>query len=286
MIQDIEPRVFHNEYKNDKAQPGDLFLAYQEDNVLVKEDKDKLWYPSFSDFAERCPNLREDAQFLFTIDEINYFLVEEEGLDDVEGWTYVSSSRFRTEKKYWRSFAGVIGLQLNRWYSNHKYCSRCSNPLKRSKKERMLHCDNCCFTVYPTISPAVIVGIYDGDRLLLTKYAGREYSNYALVAGFNEIGESLEQTVRREVKEEVGLNIKNLSFYKTQPWPFTDSLLAGFFAELDGDDTITLQEDELSVGVWVKRENIPKPPNNISLTGEMIEVFRTSNSVSEILAKS
>ncbi|MBK5261716.1 MAG: NAD(+) diphosphatase, partial [Peptostreptococcaceae bacterium] len=155
------------------------------------------------------------------------------------------------------------------------FCSRCGEPTKPSEKERMLYCEKCGMTVYPTISPCVIVGVYDGDRLLMTKYANREYRNYALIAGFSEIGESLEQTVRREVMEEVGLRVKNILYYKSQPWPFTDTLLAGFFAELDGDDTIKLDEEELAIGVWMPREDIPEPENNISLTGEMIEVFRT-----------
>lgn len=285
MIQDIEPRVLHNEYKDNKAKPEDLFLAYQENCVLVKEDKDKLWYPSFADFSKKHPHLMEEAQFLFTIDDLNYYLVEEEELDNVPGWTYVSGTRFRSERKYWRSFAGVLGLQLNRWYTNHKYCSRCSKPMIRSRNERMLYCESCGFTAYPVISPCVIVGVYDGDRFLLTKYKGREHRNYALVAGFNEIGESLEETVRREVMEETGLKVKNIRYYKSQPWPFTDTLLSGFFAELDGDDTIHLEEDELSVGVWINRDDIPKPDTTISLTAEMIEVFRSSKDIDEVLYK-
>ena len=139
----------------------------------------------------------------------------------------------------------------------------------------MLSCESCGFLVYPTISPCVIVGIHSGDRLLLTKYAGRAYTRYALVAGFVEIGESLEQAASREVMEEVGLKIKNLQFYKSQPWPFSDSLLSGFFAELDGDDTITLDQEELSLGVWMKRDEIPPDESKISLTGAMMEAFRT-----------
>ena len=273
MLQDIEPRVFHNEFQNKQATSEDLFLAYQGDTVLIREDKDKLWYPSFADFSVSYPHLLQEAQFLFTIDELNYYLVEEEGLDEAPGWIYVSSTRFRAEKKYWRSFAGAIGWQLNRWYGNHRFCSRCRKPLKRSKKERLLYWA-CGMNVYPTISPCVIVAVHDKDRLLLTKYANREYRNYALIAGFAEIGESLEQTVHREVMEEVGLRVKNIRYYKSQPWPFTDTLLAGFFAELDGTDTIRLDEDELAIGVWLPRDEIPEPDNSISLTGEMIEAFR------------
>ena len=275
MIQDIEPRKFSNHFQNKAAAPEDLFLSYSQDAVLVQENKDKLWYPSFSDFEKNYPHLADQAQYLFSIDEHQYFLVEEDGLDSSENWTYVPTSRFRTEQKYWRSFAGAVGLQLFKWYENHRFCSHCGKPMVRSDKERMLFCKSCSFQVYPTISPCVIVGISHGDRLLLTKYAGRDYKNYALIAGFSEIGESLEQTVHREVMEEVGLHVKNLQFYKSQPWPFTDTLLAGFFAELDGDDTITLEEDELSMGIWMDRKDIPPESLPISLTGEMMEAFRT-----------
>lgn len=274
MIQDIEPRIFSNEFRDKKAEEKDLFLAYKGDSVLVREDKDKLWYPSFSDFLESHPQLMDNSQFLFTIDDLNYYLVEDDRLDELAGWSYVSNSRFRSEKKYWRSFAGVVGWQLNRWYKDHKFCSRCGEKLKASDTQRLLYCESCGMTVYPTISPCIIVGLYDKDRLLLTKYANRQYQRYALIAGFNEIGESLEQTVRREVMEEVGLKVKNIKYYKSQPWPFTDTLLAGFFAELDGDDKIVLDEEELSVGIWMNREDIPKQDNRISLTGEMMEVFR------------
>lgn len=275
MIHDISPRIFNNKFQNKKAELQDLFLAYDGDTVLVKEDKDKLWYPSFSDFIKRYPNLISNAHFLFTIDNINYYLVDEKGLDQVEGWIYASTGRFRTEIKYWRSFAGVVGWQLNRWYNNHRFCSKCGKPTKSSDKERMLYCESCGFQVYPTISPCVIVAVHNGDKLLLTKYAGRAYNRYALIAGFAEIGESLEQTVHREVMEEVGLKVKNLKFYKSQPWPFTDTLLAGFFAELDGDNAITLDKDELAIGEWVDRKDIPPAELNISLTSEMMELFRT-----------
>lgn len=275
MIQDIEPKIFNNNFKNKPAELKDLFLSFDGDTVLVREDKDKLWYPSFYDYAINFPHLIYNAKFLFNIDENNYYLVNENGLDSENGWTYVTTNRFRTESKYWRSFAGAVGWQLNRWYSNHRFCSKCGSPTKNSEKERLLYCESCGFQAYPTISPCVIVAVHDGDRLLLTKYAGRAYTKYALIAGFAEIGESLEQTVLREVKEEVGLNVKNLKFYKSQPWPFTDTLLAGFYAELDGDDTITLQEDELALGVWLNRKDIPPAELNISLTSEMMEAFRT-----------
>ena len=118
------------------------------------------------------------------------------------------------------------------------------------------------------------MGIVNGDKILLSKYAGREYKKYALIAGFAEIGESIEDTVRREVGEEVGLKVKNLRFYKSQPWSFTDTLLFGFFCQVDGDDTITMDDQELSVAQWVSREEVPDDPEGISLTREMMTVFK------------
>ena len=112
---------------------------------------------------------------------------------------------------------------------------------------------------------------------LLTKYApapGRN-ANYALVAGFTEIGETLEETVQREVMEEVGLKVKNIRYYKSQPWSFSSTLLCGFFCEVDGDTDITLDTEELAVGEWFDRDNIPVEDDGVSLTREMIGVFKT-----------
>lgn len=128
--------------------------------------------------------------------------------------------------------------------------------------------------VYPRISPAVIVGVTKGDYILMSKYAGRTYTNYALIAGFSEIGESAEQTVAREVMEEVGLKVKNIRYYKSQPWAFSRSLLMGFFCDLDGSDIITLDTRELSEAAWFHREEIALEDDHLSLTREMILQFK------------
>jgi NAD+ diphosphatase len=138
----------------------------------------------------------------------------------------------------------------------------------------MMFCPQCQNTVYPKIAPAVIVGIFHGDELLLTRYAGRSGSRYALVAGYTEIGETAEDTVRREVKEEVGLDVKNLRYFKSQPWGLSGSLLLGFYAELDGADEVTLDTNELSEAVWVHRSDIDVTMENFSLTNEMIYRFK------------
>ena len=103
----------------------------------------------------------------------------------------------------------------------------------------------------------------------------RSYTNYALIAGFTEIGESAEQTVAREVMEEVGLRVKNIRYYKSQPWAFSGSLLMGFFCDLDGDDKIILDKNELAEAGWFRRSEIDLADDHISLTREMIMQFKT-----------
>lgn len=110
----------------------------------------------------------------------------------------------------------------------------------------------------------------------MSKYAGREYKKYALLAGFAEIGETLEDTVRREVMEEVGLKVKNITYYKSQPWSFSDTLLVGFFCELDGEDKVVLDEDELSLAEWFEREKMPVEYEDYSLTNEMMMAFKNA----------
>ena len=142
--------------------------------------------------------------------------------------------------------------------------------------ERAMQCPSCGALSYPVICPSVIVAITDGDRLLLTKYAPSHsrHRQYALVAGYTEVGETLEQTVHREVMEEVGLKVKNLRYYKSQPWSFTDTLLMGFFCELDGEDGITLDTDELAMAEWFEREQMPVEAEDLSLTNEMMMAFK------------
>ena len=147
--------------------------------------------------------------------------------------------------------------------------------MNHSINERALICNNCNNIIYPKINPAVIVLIKDGNRAVLTKYK-RGSGRYALVAGFCEIGETVEETVKREVLEEVGLKVKNIKYYKSQPWSFTDSLLLGFVCDLDGDDTITVDEIELSEARWLYREEIPEFQNNTSLTQELISAFKNN----------
>ena len=136
-------------------------------------------------------------------------------------------------------------------------------------------CPKCGRINYPRLNPAVIVAVLHEDKILVTTYSDRPSLGMACIAGFAEIGETIEECVHREVFEETGLKVKNLRFYKSQPWSFTDTLLFGFYCDLDGDDeTVHVDPNELKEGHWIKREDMPDRSGQVSLTAEMQETFR------------
>lgn len=267
MLQDIEPHVYHNAMSFDPPAPDDIGLLCQAEGILARQENGALRLPPV-----RACDSPAGWVYGFQIDGVRYYLPL--GPVEAPGFLPVAARRYRSLGPRQTVFACAVGESLSRWYAGNRFCGGCGRPMLPSSRERALVCAACGRTVYPKICPAVIVAVCDGDRLLLTKYAGGEFRRYALVAGFNEIGEAIEQTVAREVLEETGLQVQNLRFYKSQPWVVTDSLLLGFFADLAGSDQVTLQLDELSEAVWVPRDQIPANHSMDSLTGEMMERFR------------
>ena len=212
----------------------------------------------------------------FTLEDINIFrypLSQGISIDRSRSWPGQVEVEMQPTQS--AAYAGIAGYQLYTWYRDNQYCGRCKEVLEKDPKERMLHCKACDNMVYPRLNPAVIVGVTHKNRIVLSRYKGQSKNTYALVAGFIEFGESLEEGVKREVLEEVGLHVTNIRYYKSQPWPFTSSLLMGFYCDvINGEEEIVLDADELSLAQWFEREEIPVEFNNISLTNEMIVAFK------------
>ena len=266
MLQDIAPYKFHCEYESREVNlKQDYLLAYKGDKVLLKDGH----IPLVSELQEMLA--LEDLQFLFTVDEIAFYSPKE-ALIETNGLEYKSIQKFRTYLPRHLAFAGITGYHLDTWYAGNKFCGACGTKNFHKADERALVCPKCGRIIYPNISMAVVVAIIDGEEILLTKYPGR--TTYALIAGFVEIGETFEDTCIREVMEEVGLKIKNLRFYGSQPWGFSQSMMVGYFAELDGSKEITLDTNELGEAAWVKRSEMPESDAGISLTYTMMEEFR------------
>lgn len=274
MIQDIAPHRYDNGYNPVPPDRDSIALYYEDQAALIRITPEGIDFPRFSDLERLNEEIYEEYTYLFSIDEERYYMVEEINRERLSTFSMENPEIFRRADPQYRAFAGITGYQLYNWYKNHRYCGHCGQLMKKDNKERMLYCDECHNMEYPKICPATIIGLTDGNRLLMSKYAGRAYKKYALLAGFVEIGETVEETVKREVMEEVGLKVKNVRYYKSQPWSFSDTVLMGFFCDLDGEDTITLDEEELALAEWFEREDIPASPSRDSLTNEMIMKFK------------
>lgn len=272
MLQDIAPHHFHNEYKSNTMKEEDIVLSFR-DNCILRKKESECIFPTVGEWKQR-----DGLQYLFRIDGIQYFL-HKAGNDSRECSDYLADAEYVPVKSLRETasqldcFAAATAYHLFVWYRDNRFCGRCGHLLSIDGKERMLYCKECHNMVYPRIAPAVIVGLIHNNRILMTKYAGRDYKKYALIAGFTEIGETAEETVAREVMEEVGLKVKNVTYYKSQPWGFDGNLLMGFFAKLDGADTIVRDESELAVAEWIPREQAANMNDGISLTREMMECF-------------
>ncbi|MCR5581036.1 MAG: NAD(+) diphosphatase [Pseudobutyrivibrio sp.] len=279
MIQDISPRKLKNEYRPDATPNTDsLIVIHMDGKLLLKIDEESNYiaYPTYS----MLPGI--DTTYLFSIDdeEFFYFNGDVNSLHIPADYEFCDMKHLRNfylaPKRY--VYAAFTALQLAEWYEGNKYCGRCGSTNTHSLKERALVCPNCNRVLYPRINPAVIVGVTNGDRLLLTKYRVG-FRHNALVAGFTEIGETVEQTVEREVMEEAGLKVKNIRYYKSQPWGIASDILMGFFCDVDGDDTITMDESELKYAQWVSREDIELQPLDYSLTNEMMKLFKENKNI-------
>ena len=271
MIQDIGEHVYDNHFEPHEAGPDSYLLHYVGDTMLCKLDDGLFCLPRLADLSS-APSLR----YLFSIDGAGFFLILDETVD-APGFSYAPVNWTRDAEPRHLLFAAVTGWQLARWYEANRFCGRCGHPTEIVPTSREICCPECGMVIYPKIAPGVIVAVIDPatERIVLTKYAGRPQVHYALVAGFTEIGESIEQTVAREVMEEVGLKVKNLVFYKSQPWSYSDTLLVGFYCEVDGSTEITVDHSELKVAEWFTREEaLPRENDRVSLTAEMIRRFK------------
>ncbi len=271
MIQDIGSGLFDNDYIQEEVKAADQVMIFKERELYVKLDEDgTVHLPSCGEL-----NVYEGMQFLFKIGGQQYWLWTDETFPELEGFIFkaLRSVYYRPPKA--AGFAALTAWHLHLWYKDNRFCGRCGGQMAPGERERHLKCPACNHTVYPKIAPAVIVGVHDRDRLLMTRYAGREYKGAALIAGFCEIGENAEATVAREVMEEAGIRVKNIRYFDSQPWGMEQDLLLGFWAEADGSTSITIDEEELASAVWVERPEIPEMKESGSLTAAMIEYFRT-----------
>jgi NAD+ diphosphatase len=278
MFQDIGDDKIDTSYRRSAVKASDYIICFDSEGLILFSENDQtVTLPTFEMVAAHFHANTATQQYLCSFGDRSFFFTQDEQgeLKTHKGFSFQSARTLFAIQPSWLAFAGATSLHLAYWYKNNRYCGRCAHKLLPGSTERTLFCSSCGLTIYPKINPVVIVGIIDGEKLLLTKYSHGSYRNFALVAGFMEIGETFEDTVKREVMEEVGLRVKNIRYYQSQPWAFSESVLAGFFAEVDGDSTVTVDHNELSQAVWFDRSELPTSNNAASLTEDMMEAFRT-----------
>lgn len=273
MIQDIAPKKLDNQYKPDAVPKDDsVMFCFRGKDVLVRQDEGKL-FPTFAQLGRP-----HDCVYLFTIGKKSFFLLlghEEPPIPAGFAFEPVRSIRSSKEAKLPSFYAFYTALHLSGWYRANRFCGACGQPTELDTKERALRCPHCGNIIYPRINPAVIVSVLHDGKILVTKYA-RSYDVpfFALIAGFTEIGETLEETVEREVMEETGLRVKNIRYYKSQPWGSAADILAGFYCDLDGSPEIHMDKQELSRALWASPEEVILQPDDWSLTNEMMQRFK------------
>ena len=171
-------------------------------------------------------------------------------------------------------FFAVAGRakQVVGWHATHRFCGRCGGETEPAEGELAMRCTRCGMMHYPRVSPAVIVRVQRGGEVLLARSPGFPKGMRSVLAGFVEPGESIEETIHREVREEVGLEVENLRYFGSQPWPFPNSLMIGFAADYAGGE-IRPEPGEIEDAGWYRADVLPQLPPNVSIARRMIDDF-------------
>ncbi|MEO0541515.1 MAG: NAD(+) diphosphatase [Cyanobacteria bacterium P01_A01_bin.105] len=165
-----------------------------------------------------------------------------------------------------------LAVQLVDWDRTHQYCGSCATPMEQSRHERVKRCPRCGLRQYPRLSPAVIMLVSRGPEILLARAPRFRPGMYSVLAGFVEPGESLEETVAREVREEVGIEIQDIRYFGSQPWPFPNSLMVGFTARY-ASGNIVIDPTEIETADWFTKDSLPPGPGKLSIARKLIDWF-------------
>ena len=269
MIQELGNYKYDDTFKIMTPKKGD-YLVFISDNKILLDEGYNL--PRYDDDFSGYQFI-----YLFCVNENKFFYCDKR-IEEYGNFKYVNfHSKIRVHEK-WLTFAISTAYHFADWYRNNRYCGRCGKENLLATNERMIYCEKCHTFIYPRINPAVIVAVIDreNDSVIVTKRTPTS-TGYALISGFCEVGETVEETCVREVYEEVGVSIKNIKYYKSQPWAYSESLLLGFVAELDGDNILKVDYNENTDAFWIKRSDLDIKNDDFSLTREMLDEFAKGN---------
>lgn len=248
------------------------WFAFQGNNLLVSEESSSVTIPCLADFSELgLPVLSQN--YLGLLEDRPCYAVETpEEVAPPAGMTFEGLRQVYgrlDEDLFWIAARAV---QIVDWERTHRFCGRCGVPMVAQKAERAKKCPNCGLLHFPRLAPAIIVAIERGDQLLMARSRRFVSGMYSVLAGFVEPGESLEEAVVREVKEEVGITIQDIRYFGSQPWPFPHSLMIGFTATYASGE-IVMDDLEIEDAGWFTVDNLPPLPGKISIARKLIDGF-------------
>ena len=264
-------------FKPDFIPPADepdsaLWFIFDTGRLLIKIKSDGFSMLNTSDLAKfKSAFIRK--QYLGTLDGRHCFAAE-----------FAGNPIADTELAF-KDLRGLFGMleedliwiagranQLVNWNQSHQYCGRCGKRTQDKTDERAKICSDCGLINYPRLSPAIIVAVLKNDRILLGRNKRFRLPFYSVLAGFVEPGETLEECVKREIREEVGITVKNIRYFGSQPWPFPDSLMIAFIADY-ARGKICTDDSEIIDAAWFAKDNLPQIPPKISIARQLIDWF-------------
>jgi NAD+ diphosphatase len=233
------------------------FLFYKRE-IIFKENE---VYPKFLlvSEAQKLGVDRSEMIYIGTVDSNDYYAANISTKDKIQGFL---------SKDLGELYGGVTenifllvlrALHFINWLNKTKYCSCCGKKVQIEPKKTYIECLNCGHTMYSFINPCIIVAILKDDKILLARSPHFPPNLYSLISGFVEPGEFIETCVKREVKEEVGIEIKNIKYFSSHPWPFSNSLMFGFIAEYSSGE-IMIDNNEIEAADWFSLDDLPNIP--------------------------
>ncbi len=251
------------------------YFAFSKGEILLRFDESGNFKPLGMDDVESIEKLHGKKHFMGKHHDTLCFAIEVDRAGELE-FAGLRSLFGKTDNMM-LALAGRA-LQICEWFRTHQYCGRCGSPTVEHHNDRAMVCEPCKIFSYPRLSPSIIVLVHRGRDVLLARNHRFPEGMYSTLAGFVEPGESIEETLIREVKEEVGVLVKNLEYLGSQPWPFPNSLMLGFHAEYDSGD-IELQEEEIADAQWFSIDDLPAIPGKIAISRWLIDDFLSRQGV-------
>ncbi len=248
-----------NQTENNKVE----YIVFSGDKIYQEFDAEGMWRPTNTKPAGTWLQ----SHFLGHYADIDCYVVEVEGGENFADLRTL----FGKIDNFMFALAGRAKQVLD-WFRSHQFCGRCGTPAEPHDRDRAMICRQCNIFSYPRLSPSIITLVHRGEEVLLARNHRFPNGMYSTLAGFVEPGESIENTLTREVKEEVGVNVKNLEYLGSQPWPFPNSLMLGFLAEYDSGD-IVLQEEEIADAKWFHCRDLPNIPGKVAISRWIIDTY-------------